>query len=509
MKYLIGIDVGTQSVRACIFQVDGAKIAESIVKFNSLNFPTPGFVEQDANEWWGAALKALKEIAHHSGIEVDQIVALSYACTSCTVVMLDENGSPLRPALMWMDERAVKEAAKVKKTHNPVLSYAGGDVSPQWMLPKLLWLMHHERDTFDRAFRIVEQVDFFTYHLTGKWTLGYNNLVAKWNYANPVGGWPQGFLEEVGVAEARSKWPTTILPIGTIVGHLRAAVAQATGLSEKTLVIQGGMDATAGMLGLGAFNIGEIGMSHGTSTVIQCQSDRMLGPIISARPDALTKGYYLIGGGQTTTGSVIQWLLSRFSEDTPENFASEQAHLEEKAALLPPGSNGLVALEFFQGARSPVSDPSARGAIWGLGLWHTSSHLLRAFYEAIAYGVRQFLDQLVNNGYSIQRFSASGGMVRSELATQILADVCGLPIHLVAEKEQTAIGAAIWAGVGVGLFPDYPTAIKKMVRFSRVILPNLEHKVDYDFYYEKYCQTYSQLKNLMHEVVAYESRREK
>jgi sugar (pentulose or hexulose) kinase len=509
MKYLIGIDIGTQSVRACIFGIDGCKIAESIVKFNSMKFPAPGYVEQDANEWWSAALGALTEIAHHPDVDVNQIVALSYACTSCTVVALDEYGSPLRPALMWMDERAVKEAVDVEKTHNPVLSFAGGDVSPQWMLPKILWLMRHERETFDRAFRIVEQVDFFTYHLTGKWTLGYNNLVAKWNYAIPLGGWPQGFLEEAGVAEARAKWPATILPIGATVGHLQPSVAQATGLSEETLVIQGGMDATAGMLGLGAFDVGEIGMSHGTSTVIQCQSKTMLGPSISARPDGLAKGYYLVGGGQTTTGSVIQWLLSRFSENTSDSFANDQAQLEGQAASLPPGSNGLIALEFFQGARSPVWDPQARGAIWGLGLWHTSAHLLRAFYEAIAYGVRQFLDQLVMNGYSIQRFSASGGLIRSELATQILSDVCNLPIHLVAEKEQTALGAAIWAGVGIGLFPDYSTAIKKMVQFTEIVQPNSSHKDDYDFYFKKYCQTYDQLKDLMHEVSAYESLRKK
>lgn len=508
MKYLIGIDIGTQSARACVFQVDGTKVAESIVKFHSLNVWAPGYVEQDANEWWIATLAALKDIAHQPGVDVDQIAALSYACTSCTVVALDENGLPLRPALMWMDERAVKEAADVEKTHNPVLPFAGGDVSPQWMLPKLLWLMRNERDTFERAFRIVEQVDFFTFHLTGKWTLGYNNLVAKWSYANPVGGWPTGFLEEVGVGEARPKWPSAILPIGAIVGQLHPEVARATGLSEQTVILQGGMDSTAGMLGLGAYQVGEIGMSHGTSTVIQCQSDKMLGPAVSARPDGLTKGLYLVGGGQTTTGSVIQWLLSRFSEESPEDFAITQARLEEQATRLPPGSNGLIALEFFQGARSPVRDPNARGALWGLGLWHTSAHMLRAFYEAIAYGVHQFLDQLIMNGYVIERFSASGGMIRSQLATQILADVCGIPIHLVEEKEQTALGAAIWAGVGVGLFADYPTAINQMVRFNGVVRPNTEHKADYDFYYEKYCQTYERLKDLMHEVTAYESSRE-
>ncbi len=507
MKSLIGIDIGTQSARVCAFRVDGVKIAESIVKFQSIDFSTPGYVEQDANEWWSATLAALTEIAHQPGVDVDQIVALSYACTSCTVVVLDEKGYPLRPAIMWMDERAVKEAAEVEKTHNPVLSFAGGEVSPQWMLPKLLWMMHHEKGVFDRAYRIVEQIDFFTYHLTGKWTLGYNHLVAKWSYANPMGGWPKGFLEELGLAGAQSKWPADILPIGAVVGSLDPDVARITGLSEKTLVVQGGMDSTAGMLGLGAFNIGDIGMSHGTSTVIQCQSDRPLGPSISARPDALAKGYYLVGGGQTTTGSAVQWLLTRFTEAYPERLSEEQVRLEQQAAFLTPGSNGLVVTEFFQGSRSPIRDTNARGAIWGLGLWHTSAHMLRAFYEAIAYGVRQFLDQLTGSGYEIQRFSASGGMARSELATQILADVLGIPVHLIVEKEQTAIGAAIWAGVGVGLFPDYPTAINQMVRFGQAVLPNQDHKADYDFYYEKYCQTYQHLKDLMHEVTAYENRR--
>ncbi|NMB88198.1 MAG: hypothetical protein GYA17_07545, partial [Chloroflexi bacterium] len=413
---------------------------------------------------------------------------------------------PLRPAIMWMDERAVQETYAVEQTRSPVLPYAGSDVSPQWMLPKILWLMRHERETFERAYRIVEQTDFFTYHLTGRWTLGYNHLVAKWNYANPVGGWPVGFLEAVGVAEAQAKWPTTILPIGAKVGTLHPAVAQATGLPETIQVIQGGMDSTAGMLGVGAFDVGQVGMSHGTSTVIQCQSTHMLGSNIAARPDALVDGYYLVGGGQTTTGSVIQWLLNRLSENDPEHFERDQARLEEQAVHIPPGSNGLVALEFFQGTRSPVRDPNARGALWGLGLWHTSAHLLRAFYEAIAFGVRQFLNQLVCNGYAIQQFSASGGLVRSQLATQILADVCGLPVHLVDEKEQTALGTAIWAGVGVGIFPDYPTAIRRMVRFSRVVTPQVQFQADYDFYYAKYSQTYDQLKDLMHEVVAYENR---
>lgn len=507
MNYLIGIDIGTQSVRACVFQANGSNVAESIIKFQSMNFSAPGCVEQDANEWLDATTQALKEIVVSVGITEDDSVALSYACTSCTVVVLDETGHPLRPALMWMDERAVNEAVIIKQTHHPVLAYAGGDVSPQWMLPKLMWLMKHEPGIYEKAYRIVEQVDFITFHLTGKWTLGYNHLVAKWSYANLMGGWPNDFLEALGLADARSKWPDIVLPVGAPVGHLQEKIAHITGLSESTLVVQGGMDSTAGMLGLGAFQVGEIGMSHGTSTVIQCQSLKRLGPDISARPDGLIKGYYLVGGGQSTTGSVVQWLLARLAEESSEDFTSIQSRLEMQATSIHAGSDGLVALEFFQGSRSPIHDPNARGAIWGLGLWHTSAHLLRAFYEAIAYGVRQFLEQLNENGYVITRFSASGGLIHSDLATQILADVCQLPIHLVEEKEQTALGAAIWAGVGVGEFPDYPTAIKNMVRFSSIVEPNAVNRADYDFYYKKYRQTYEQLKILMHEVSTYESNR--
>ncbi len=502
MLNLIGIDVGTQSLRACVFRADGKLLAKELVAFHSTRYLAPSHVEQDPTEWWQAALVALEKVVRHPDVNPQEIAAISYACTSCTAVFLDQNDNPVRPALLWMDNRSVEEARLVQATNNPVLPYAGGEVSPEWMLPKILWVKKHEPETYKNAAHIVEQIDFFTKKLTGKWTLGYNHLVAKWSYANPVGGWPEGFIEDLGLEDVFPKWPETVMPMGEVVGNLDRAVAERIGLSEQVLVVQGGMDSTAGMVGLGAFDVGQIGISHGTSTVVQCQSDVFMEEI-NGRPDALVEGLYLMGGGERSTGAVAQWLVTQLAQNSNIPYEQYYQKLEEDVADIPPGSAGLVVLEHFQGSRK-FHDPDTRGMFWGLTLWHKSAHLLRGTYEGISYGVRYFLEKLQNNGYEITRVSAGGGLMHSDISAQILADVCGLPFYRVTEREQTALGAAIVAGVGAGIFSDFNDGIAKMVRFSEPLLPNKDHKPTYDFYYDKYCRTYETMKPLMHEVVAFE-----
>lgn len=502
---LLGIDVGTQAIRVCAFDLQGRKVAGEVVRLSGMCYPGPEMAEQDVNEWWDAALLGLRAVTDTLGNQAKQIVAVSYACTSCTLVALDEKGDPLRPAIMWMDHRAASEADVVFKTNTPTLAYTGNSVSPEWMFPKILWLKNHEPEVVDKTYRLVEQIDYFTFKLTGEWSLGYNHLVSKWNYANPVGGWPAGFLEKIGLDDIQEKFPERILDMGEVVSVIDPDVAKKVGLPSGIPVIQGGMDSTAGMLGLGAFNVGEIGISHGTSTVLQCQSDFILGDEIFSRPDALVKNYYLIGTGQTSTGSVIQWLLDMLSDNVLGDFDKYRQRLEADAIKIQPGSNGLIALEHFRGSRSPVKDSASRGALLGLTLWHKPAHLLHAFYEAIAYNVRANLSLMQNSGYPITRVSAGGGLTNSLLANQILADVTGQSIHLCDENEQTALGAAITAGVGCGAFDNYSKAIHDMVKFSSIIKPQSENSSVYDFYFDKYMKMYPCMKDLMHEVVGYEN----
>jgi FGGY-family pentulose kinase len=503
---LIALDVGTQGVRACVFAADGTRVAERTEAYPT-SFPRHAQAEQDPEDWWRAAVAALREVARAPGVDRERLVALSYACTSCTVVALDGAGRALRPAILWMDERAAAEADAITATGDPVLRYSGGKVSPQWMLPKTLWLMRHEPEVFARAFRIVEQTDFFTHRLTGEWTLSHNNLVAKWNYARPLGGWPAGFLERAGVAAARARWPERFLHVGTPIGPLREDVAAATGLPRLT-VVQGGIDSHAGMVGASVVEPGELAVIMGTSTVVMGQSDR---PVFADNwgpyPDALIPGTFTLGGGQTTTGSIFQWLLGDIAGVSRDALGETLARLDAQARALPPGSGGLVALDYFQGNRTPRKDPRARGALVGLTLWHGLPHVLRAFHEAIAFGTRHIFENLESHGFAIRRVVAGGGGARSGLAVQILADACGRPVQRVLEPEITAAGAAIWAALGAGLFPDHRAAVAAMVRTGETITPCAAHRADYDFYFARYLAAYDRLRPLVHEVVDFEARR--
>ncbi len=502
MDVLLGMDVGTQSIRICAFDTSGVRIAEEVIPFRSMREPAPSFAEQSPEEWWDAAVNALKHITTSQLLSDHKIKAISYGCTSCTAVLLDEDGISVRPALMWMDHRSVEEAKTIYETGSPVLPYAGGNVSSEWMLPKLMWLKKHEPEALEKAAHILEQTDYFTYKLTGNFTIGYNHLVAKWNYAIPAGGWPEGFLEGLGLADLREKFPQRICFMGEPVGRISPEAAAVTGLPEDTLVVQGGMDSTTGMIGLGAFAVGEIGMSHGTSTVLQCQFDRFV-PGLRGRPDALSKGLYLIGGGETSTGAVAQWWVKQLANNSKISYDNYYSYLESQVMEIPAGSEGLVIQEHFQGSRT-IPDQDSRGVICGLTLYHTSAHILRAIYESIAFGTRRFLDQLSACDYPLKKITVGGGLTNSCCCIQILSDVIQRPVYRVKEKEHGALGAAILAGAGAGLFENVSAGIENMVQFSTPIMPDTGKKDIYDFYYGEYCKLYDSTKDVIHGIVNYE-----
>ncbi|MGI6250370.1 MAG: FGGY family carbohydrate kinase [Anaerolineaceae bacterium] len=500
---LIGIDVGTQSVRVCVFRTDGLLLAKEEVYFTKTRYPRPNFAEQDPQEWWDATVLALKRIFGRSNVNAEEVIALSYGCTSCTAVFLDKFGNPVRPAIIWMDKRGSEEARFIQETNNEVLFYAGGSVSPEWMLPKVLWVKNHQPEIYEESSHIVEQIDYFSWKFTGKWVLGYNHLVAKWNYSKQIGGWNDGFLESLRLQDLVGKIPEKVLLMGDFIGFLLPEVADKIGIKKAIPIYQGGMDSAAGMLGLGAFNPGELGISVGTSSVIQCQSKEIIEEV-RCRRDALAEGFYLIGGGESTAGAIAQWFVKLLSRDSIISYQDYYSELESEVDDVPPGSSGLVVLDHFQGSRS-FDDSSSRGVIWGLNLFHGAPHIMRAIYESVAYNIRLFIEKLENSTYDVTKIAAGGGLMQSKVFSQILSDVCNKPIYRVKEKEQTALGAAIVAGVGSGVFLDYVDAIKQMVRFSPPILPVSDHKTIYDFYFDKYYRTYFAINNLNQEVVAFEA----
>ncbi|MGE5623733.1 MAG: FGGY-family carbohydrate kinase [Methanocella sp.] len=505
MPYLLGVDVGTQSLRACLFDLAGRLVGEAVVGLETKQ-PAPGWVEQDPEDWLEALTAGVAKVVGESGVRPDEVAALSYACTSCTVVALDVEGRPIRPAIMWLDERARHQAERITATGDPVLKYGGGREgreSPQWLLPKAMWLAEHEPDVFSRAYRVVEQTDFLTYHLSGRWTVSRSSAAAKWHYVAHLGGYPHDLLARLGCSRLAEKWPAEVAAVGTRLGIVSPAFAAQTGLSPQTLVVQGGVDSHAGMVGVGALKPGDMALVIGTSSCHMAQAaEAVFADVWGPYDGAVEDGTFTLGGGQSTTGSIMGWLRDIFGGESLSH-----GELDRRAAALPPGSEGLVALDFFQGNRTPFKDPLAKGAIWGLTLRHTPAHLWRAFYEAVAYGTRAILDNLDQHGYRVDRLLAAGGGTRSPLWMQIHADVSGRSVQLTESEQPTALGAAIWAGLGAGVFRDYGEAVGRMVRQGRLFAPDQATREVYEFYYRQYLETYRCLQPLMAETAGFEENR--
>lgn len=502
MDYLIGIDVGTQSLRSCLFDINGNLIDKYIEHYQT-NTPHSGWVEQNPEDWLKALMTTVSSLIINNDIPPQKIKALSYACTSCTVVLMDEDGKSIRPAIMWLDERAWKQAEKVTKTNHSVLQYSGGEESPQWMLPKIMWLKENEPHVYKQAKYIVEQTDFFTYHLTGKLSISKSNAAAKWHYASLDGGWPIDLFKQLNLNNIMEKWPDKVIEVGKIIGTVSKNISKKTGLSTKTQIIQGGVDSHAAMVGVGAIEEGYLALVIGSSSCLMAQSKKPIyADIWGPYQEAIEDNTFTLGGGQSTTGSIIQWL----KEEITKTELTYQK-IDEFIAEIPPGSGGLIALDFFQGNRTPFKDPFARGAILGLTLQHRLPHVFRAFYEAAAYGTRAIIDNLNVNGYVVNKIIAAGGGAKSNIWMQIHADINYIPILIPKTDESTSLGAAIWASIGAGIFTDYRKAITSMVKYKCEIKPNPKNKVVYDFYYHQYLKSYNNLKNIMHKVVKFEKER--
>jgi FGGY-family pentulose kinase len=480
------------------------KIVASVGSGYPTTFPKVGWAEQNAEDWWTAAKEVVPKALAQAGLTGKDIAGISIDGTSCTVVATKADGTPLRPVILWMDQRAHRQAQRVTETKDPILKYVGWQESPEWMLPKALWLRENEPEVYARADYIIEGTDWLMHRLTGRWAASLNNVTAKWNYANPEGGWPDSLLAKLNLVELRNKWPDEVLSMGERAGELTRTAAAELGLKHCTPVAQGGIDAYAGMFGLGVVKPGRMALVMGTSTCQMALCDKGLfdSHVWGPYPDALIEGTWILEGGQTATGAIATWLADNFGYceqlEAEKRGVDRFVVLDEKAAAVPLGSEGLTVLDYWQGNRTPLRDPLAKGAIWGLSLKHGIGHLLRAVYEGTALGNRHIQEDLAQAGFTPDGIYACGGGTRSALWLQIHADACGVPIYLTEEPEATALGTAMLAAIGAGLFKDPVEAAEQMVHVSREITPNAGLKGAYDEMFERYLATYPALKDLMH-----------
>lgn len=498
-NYLIGVDGGTESLRAGVFDRSGIPLAYASTNYSTI-FPTPGWAEQNPEDWWHALAKSVRKAIEESGINVDQVSAMAVDTTCCSVVALDDSGNPLRPALIWMDVRSAKQAEQVACTGDQALrvnSNGKGPVSAEWMIPKALWIKQNEPEIYVQAATICEYQDYINFRLTGRLVSSINNVSTRWHFDHSgtefsaKGNVPESLLEKLELADLAEKWPQQVLRLGEVIGGLTADAADQLGLPIDLPVVQGGADAQIGMIGLGVVKPGSLALITGSSHLQLGLSQKEFHGegIWGTYADALLPGLHTVEGGQTSTGSVINWLKNLFGE-------SDYSALNHDALELPPGSEGLIVQEHFQGNRTPHTDPRSRGAVHGLSLKHGRAHLFRAAIEGVAFGSELIFETMRDNGFSPENVVISGGATRSELWLQIHADVSNIPITLTRNPDAPLLGCAILSAVGAGFYQDIPSAVETMVQIERVVEPNAQIHSEYQPFYQAYKASYSDLRNI-------------
>jgi ribulokinase len=492
---VMGVDCGTQSLRAALYQTDGVLLGRAAATYETVR-PHTNWAEQNPEDWWDALTYAVRACVKEAGVASGDVAALACDGTSFTGVFCDAQGIPLRPAIIWMDLRAAEEARRIERLAHPVFDYCGRHISPEWMLPKTLWVREHEPAVYAASDRIVEGVDWLIYRLTGRWVTSNSNASGKRHWT-PERGWPVDLYEAAGLPELAEKSPDKIVYMGDPVGQMTRQAADALGLSTACVVSHGGMDGWTAPIGKNCFAKGCRSLALGTSTVLFVETDapRFVDGVMGPFPDGIRRGYAVYEAGQTSGGATISWLAALLGREAP----GEHERLEQEAALLPPGAQGLVVFDGFRGNRTPYFDPQARGAICGLTLDHTPAHLYRAVVEACSFAVRNVAERFERGGLPIDCIRTCGSGAANRLWTQTLADVLGKTIEVSAEKHATCLGSAVCAAVACGAFADLPEAAAAMAPRFTAVEPALPREA-YDSFYEAYLETYERMKDVMHRM---------
>lgn len=495
---VLGVDASTTAVKCVVWDAEGSAVAEGRAGIELSN-PEPLGYEQDAESWWSALSKACREVIED--VDPGRLAAMCIANQRETVVLTDAAGRPLRPALVWMDERCAGCVAQVRREHDPewIHRESGKPVCTTPSLYKLLWVRQTEPHWWDRDFRVLDVHGFLVRHLTGR----FRTSVAS---ADPMGlvamsraDWSDELLAIAGLGRSRL---AELWPVGGRIGEVSAEAATQTGLPSGLPVIAGAGDGQAAGLGAGTArpDASQAYLNMGTALVSGVSSshypvDPAFRTLFGAAPETFFLETDLKGGTFT-----INWLLDKWYPEARDQ-AQRRALLERldrEAAGLPSGADGLVLVPYWCGVMNPYWDDDASGLIVGWRGHHGPAHLYRAILEGLAFEQRLQSEEVERAiGRTIEAFVVVGGGAANDLWCQIVADVTGRPVRRAGTTEATALGAGILAAVGGGVHRDLGAAVNAMTRFGKGFLPGKEQNVYERLYREVYAGLYPSVRGAM------------
>jgi xylulokinase len=497
MNYVIGCDIGSQSLKAILIAAEGKICGEASASY-PIDYPQPAWAEQSATLWMDALAHTVHELLSRTGIAPGQILALGLDAQVDGLVAIDRGGRPLYPAIIWMDRRAVAqcETAGRKISKEAASKITGLNLDPTHVAPKIRWLADHEPRLFEAATHFLLPGSYVAFALTGEFGVDYSNASSTLLMDVQTRAWSQQMCD---VFEIPMDFLPPIYPATHALGTLHREAAERLGLSTSTKVILGSGDEHAACLGAGVVKPGLVCDIAGTAEPVCASSQTALfdesGLVEThchADPDL-----WLLENPGFVSGANYRWFRDQFSIPEVRRAAQEgvdaYALLDSAAETIPAGSEGLIMLPCLMGAMAPTWNALARGTFMGFTLAHRREHFCRAILEASAYAVRDITDQMQQMGLPLVEIRVVGGGARSPLWRQIKADVTGLPVSIAETVETTVLGAGMLALVGSGLIDSLSEAVSLMTHITETREPDLKTHAIYEEYYQLYRSTYFSL----------------
>jgi|HubBroStandDraft_3_1064219.scaffolds.fasta_scaffold45553_2 xylulokinase len=484
MGYLIGADIGSQSVKAVLLDPDGRTVAEAGQACTMMH-PSSGWAEQDPADWQTGLTIAVRQLLTRSGVAPSQVTHLGLASQVDGVVPVDDRLRPLRPGLIWLDRRAVGQAAALSRELGleRIFATTGLNADASHIAPKLMWLREHEPATFRQARCFPPVGGYMLGWLTGALAQDHANASSTLLYDVRTGAWDDGMLAAAGLDPALL---AEIRPSAEAVGSLTAEAAADLGLSRDVTVVVGTGDEHAACVGAGAIVPGLVADVTGTAEPVAVTAPSPVFDdehVVETHAHAIT-GLLLVENPGFVSGGCTLWCAASV-------LGIDQAALFDLAARAPAGADGVLFVPALSGATVPRWNDRMRGTFAGLGMNHGRSHLARAVIEGCSFALRDVLGRLDALGLAGQEIRIVGGGARSELWLQIKADVTGRAVRPVRASEPTALGAAILAGLAAGTFRDAADAVARTVTPSaRCYEPDERTRPVYEERYAQYRALY-------------------
>ncbi len=506
MRYLIGVDLGTSATKTVLFDEEG-QIMASAAKEYPLSQPENGWAEQDPHDWAAATEETIRSVLQVSGVAADDIKGIGISGQMHGLVMLDEKNEVIRPSIIWCDQRTGEECKEITERvgFDRLMAITANPALTGFTASKILWVRNHEPKNYARCRHILLPKDYVRFTMTGEYATDVSDASGMQLLDIPHRCWSQEVLDKL---EIDPDWLPKVYESPDVTGCITKAFAERTGLSPKTVVVGGAGDNAAAAVGTGVVREGRAFTTIGTSGVVFAHMNT---PHIDPKGRVHTfccavPGAWHVMGVTQAAGLSLRWfrdnLADAYKLRAEKEGRSAYDLMNEDVERTPRGSRRLIYLPYLMGERTPHLNPNCRGVFFGLSAIHTKQDMLRAVMEGVSYSLCDCQEILREMQVNTQAMMACGGGAKSAVWRQMLADMYGCPVQTIRAQEGPALGAAILAGVGAGVFTDVVSACEHLIEPDAVCRPDAAAHAYYEKGHKLYQKLYANLKESFDDLAA-------